>query len=299
MGLPHVLHGRGGRSSSLWLLLVLPATGIANGDDDDDGIFYLSGTAQPDYDPENPKNEVIRMTSAFNPLIGDVRFAAVARVFDERVKVWHLDNMLEVKHRFTANHSCGIGSPRFALAIDRDGDGDSDGNAFGYVGTSPSFVGCPQRTWLYEDGTGGDGITGLGPFPSGTVGTGSDPGPFTTPNEELEWDTTQLGGPFYNTWSQMETFFATLYPNHHVCAARYVDDFGAPPGTGHADLIVMGDAVLDGHEDIAGRGDPFAGDPCDNDDDDDGEDDRDDDDHGEDGDDGFDHDDWDDRRGDD
>jgi hypothetical protein len=275
------------------LLLALPAPVIANDDDDDDGVFFLSGTAQADHDPENPKNEVIRLTSAFPgppPLFG-----AVARVFDERVKVWDLDNQLEVRHRFRAPHSCGVGSPRMALAIDRDGDGDSDGNAFGYFGASPAFAGCPPETWWHEDFTGaGDPlITGVPLFPSvNPIGVPGDPGP--VPNEELEWDITQFGGPFYNTWSMVEAFFA-LQPNHRVCAARYVDDFGAPPGTGHADLIVMGDAVLDGHEDIAGRGDPFAGDPCDDDDDDDGEDDREDDDHGENGDDGFDHDDWDDK----
>ena len=32
--------------------------------------------------------------------------------------------------------------------------GDSDGNAFGYFGTAPSFIGCPVETWLYEDLTG-------------------------------------------------------------------------------------------------------------------------------------------------
>ncbi|MGH3118109.1 MAG: hypothetical protein ACRDQ2_13550, partial [Gaiellales bacterium] len=77
-----------------------------------------------------------------------------------------------------------------ALAIDRDGDGDSDGAAFGYVGTFPNFDTCPQETWIYEDFTGGDTITGPGPFPSP---------PRTTPNEEKEWDLTQFGGPFYNT----------------------------------------------------------------------------------------------------
>lgn len=94
----------------------------------------------------------------------------MARVFKHKTRVPELDNMLENKHRFQGAppHSCGSGSPRMALAIDRDGDGDSDGNAFGYFGTFPAFVGCPVETWLYEDYTGPDSITGLGNglFPS-------------------------------------------------------------------------------------------------------------------------------------
>ena len=32
-----------------------------------DRVFYLAGTAQQDTDPENPKNQVIRLTSVFDP----------------------------------------------------------------------------------------------------------------------------------------------------------------------------------------------------------------------------------------
>lgn len=78
-------------------------------------------------------------------------------------------------------HTCGLGSPRVSLAIDRDGDGDSDGNAFGYLGTSPAFAACPQRTWLFEDFTGGDSITGPGPSPSiNTIGGAEAGGPPTS-----------------------------------------------------------------------------------------------------------------------
>lgn len=270
---------------ALGAAVVFAASAQAGDDDDDRGDrgdrkFFLTGTARPDRDPENRENEVIRLTSAFDPLNPRAaQFGAVARVFKEKTRVPELDNMLENKHRFKAPHSCGVGSPRMALAIDRDGDGDSDGNAFGYFGTSPAFSGCPPEVWLYEDYTGPDSISGLstapGPsFPApGTLGP-SLAGGF--PNEQLEWDITQFGGPFYNTWSMVETFFSA-HPRHRICAARYVDDFGTPPGTGHADLITMGDAVLEDHEDIAGRADPFKDDPCkfsrDDDDDDDGDDD--------------------------
>lgn len=56
-----------------------------------------------------------------------------------------------------------------------------------------------------------------------------------------------------------------------------MDDFGAPPGSGHADIITMGDATWNGWDDTKGRRDPFAGDACEvtGDDDDDNDDDGD------------------------
>jgi hypothetical protein len=231
-----------------------------------DRVFYLAGTAMHDRDLENPKNQVIRLRSAFDPMQPEAaQFGAVARVFQRghrATKVWDLDNQLEAKHRFEAPHSCGIGSPRMTLAIDTDGDGESDGNAFGYVGTPPGFVSCPPEVWLYEDFTGPDSIIGLAGFLFISANPPGVPGrPSPAPNEELEWDLTQFGGPFYNTWSQVELFFAA-HPEHRVCAARYVDDFGAPPGSGHADIITLGDATWNGWDDTKGRRDVFAGDPC-------------------------------------
>jgi hypothetical protein len=165
------------------LTVALPAG--ANGDDDDDGEFRLGGTAQHARDPENQANEVIRIRTDQAP-----EFGTVSRKLGVRVP--QLDNLLSVKAWFESPKTCIGGSPRFQLAIDTDGNGQSNGNAFGYFGTSPNFAACPMNTWLYEDLTGGgDSITGLGPTPS----TG-----FATPNEELEWDLTQFGGAFYNTW---------------------------------------------------------------------------------------------------
>jgi hypothetical protein len=238
-----------------------------------DRVFFLTGTAKHDTDPENPKNQVVRLTSAFDPANPSrAQHGAIARVFRSVVKVWDLDNQLEVKAWFREPHSCGQGSPRMSLAVDRDGDGKSDGNAFGYVGTSPNFVACPQRVWIYEDFTGGDTITGPGPGVStNPPGVPGEPG--IVPNEQLEWDLTQFGGPFYNTWSQVEAFFAA-HARHRVCAARYVEDNGTPPGTSYADVITMGDATWNGFHDTAGRGDPFSGDPCKFRGDDNGEDDH-------------------------
>ena len=49
----------------------------------------------------------------------------------------------------------------------------------------------PSRSWKYRDAA-GQVLYGV-----------------------LRWDLTQFGGAFYNTWSDVETFFAA-YPNHRV-----------------------------------------------------------------------------------
>jgi hypothetical protein len=270
--------------------------------DDGGGGFLLGGTAQLDEDPENPANDVIRIRTNMPPFFG-----TVSRTVN--VKIDKLDNMLEFKAWFyvgvaePVGKSCVGGAPRLQLAIDLNGDGSSDGNAFGYFGPSPSFTLCPQNTWLYEDLTGGDGITGLGPIPS----TG-----FMTPNEETEWDLTQFfcpmgtlppgppsdpcitPQPFVINWSLAEQVIGGAFPNHLVCTVALVDDtFGVPlmSGVAYYDLFSAGTATWTDESDIAGRG--FAqgcGRP------DDGDDDDDDGDHDHDGDDDDDDDEYDDDR---
>lgn len=39
--------------------------------------------------------------------------------------------------------SCAAGSPRYQINLDTDGDGDTDGSAFSYIGPPPSYTGCP------------------------------------------------------------------------------------------------------------------------------------------------------------
>jgi hypothetical protein len=220
--------------------------------------FLLGGTAQLAQDPENPANDVIRIRTDIAPFFGTVS----RRV---NVKVHKLDNMLEFKSWYETGpplKTCIGGSPRFELAVDLDGDGESDGNAFGDTGVNGSGTGCPQQTWLSEDLTGGDGVTGLGVFPSP---------PFTTPNEEAEWSASQLGGPGMPgagvPWSVFEEFLRT-FPNHVVCTVALVDDtFGIPgmSGTAYYDIISAGRATFKDRDDIGGRG--FAR-GCDRDEDD-------------------------------
>jgi hypothetical protein len=251
----------------LVLVWVVVPGAFATGEDGEDR-WLLGGTAQLAQDPENPANDVIRIDTSTGG------FGTVSRTVN--VKADKLDNMLEFKSWFEAGpppKTCIGGSPRFQLAIDLDGDGDSDGNAFGDTGINGSGTGCPQETWLYEDLTGGDGVTGLGLTPS----TGH-----TTPNEENEWALAQLGGPGVPgagvPWSVAETFLAA-FPFHKVCTVALVDDtFGAPgmSGIAYYDIISGGRATFEDRHDIAGRG--FArgcGPPEDDDDDDDGDDDHD------------------------
>jgi hypothetical protein len=239
-----------------------PAEAPSFSSGDNGGRFRLGGTAQLAQDPENPANDVIRITTDVAPFFGTVS----RRV---NVKIDKLDNMLEFKAWFARNptlvgKTCHGGAPRLQLAIDRDGDGDSDGNAQGYFGASPNFTLCPQETWLYED------LTGPGDFFI-TGGVLAPSTGFTTLNEELEWDLTQFGGAFYNTWSQVEIFFGAN-PNHLVCTVALVDDQFTPlmQGTAYYDLFSAGTATWTDRSDIGGRG--FAQ-GCDDDDDDDGDDD--------------------------
>lgn len=243
----------------------VPAPTLSSGESEGGGKFLLGGTAQLDEDPENPANDVIRIRTDVPPFFG-----TVSRTVN--VKIDKLDNMLEFKMWFEGGYdipgaplkTCVGGSPRFELAIDTDGDGESDGNVFLDTGVNGSGTGCPIETWLYEDFTGGDGITGLGAF----VSTG-----YPTPNEEPECAASQFvvppvlpGGPGEPgpgtpgagvPWSVCELFFLTNFPNHVVCTVALVDDtFGAvgQSGIAYYDLISHGRATWVDRSDIAGRG---------------------------------------------
>jgi hypothetical protein len=276
-----------------------PAEGpsFSGSSDDNGGGFFLGGTAQLAQDPENPANDVIRINTTLAPgqcspltlpPFQNCPSGTVSRTVN--VKVDKLDNMLEFKAWFNGYDVAGLktcigGSPRIQLAIDTDGDGESNGNAHGYFGASPNFAGCPSDTWLYED------LTGPGDFFI-TGGVLAPSTGYLTPNEELEWDLTQFGGSFYNTWSQTELFFANGFPQHLVCTVALVDDtFGAPgmSGIAYYDLFSAGKATWTDRSDIAGRG--FAK-GC-------GRPDHDDDDHDDDHDGDHDHDDDDDKYDDD
>jgi hypothetical protein len=238
------------------LLVGAPTAAIANGDENGNGGFLLGGTAQHAQDPENPANDVIRVSTLTSPFFG-----TVSRTLN--VKIMALDNQVEWKSYFVAPKTCVGGSPRMQLAIDLNGDGTSDGNAFGNFGPGPFGTGCVSNIWDYQD------LTDLAP----------------------RWDVTQLTGlgeiptplpgnvnPFLVPWDLLETL-VSAFPNHLVCTGQLTDDtFGIPgmSGIAYYDLISIGNETWNDHDDTAGRG--FArgcGAPDDDGDDDDGDDDHD------------------------
>jgi len=188
------------------------------------GNFKLFGNAKDTVDPQNPYNEVISFdTTNANSVAG------AYRQFGDHVKIHMLDNMVELKY-FYVGRSCGGGSTRVQLGIDRDGDHKFDGNAFGYVGDKPFGGGCPSGEWVYEDMT----------------------------NNSMKWDISQLGGGMTMSWDQMETFINSVYPNHNVLNFVLVDDsasfFPTDKGCAFFDLVSAGPRTLINHEDTADGG---------------------------------------------
>jgi len=178
--------------------------------------FRLAGTAEDDFDPENPVNEVLSMSTAVPP-----NFGVAYR--DLRVQVEELDNQIQLKYFFVAEHTCGVGTPRVYLRIDRDGDGVSDGSAFGYIGLPPQFGTCATNAWTFEDLT----------------------------DDLLRWDLTQFGGPFYNTWTEVEAFFAAD-PEHEVLRGGVVHDTSNPlVGQVYFDNVTIGNRSIENHADTA------------------------------------------------
>lgn len=194
-------------------------------------------------------NDVIKIDTLTAP-----QYGTVSRRLG--TKIAFLDNMLEFKSYFQ-NRSCGGGSPRIQLGIDVDGDGTIDANAFAY--TAPPFTGCVPNRWQYDDVT----------------------------DELPRWDATQLakfgfpaaasicsnplfaGNPVvcpvggfqtnsgYIPWIVFKTVLTTLFPNHMVCTGALVDDSGwfpAAAGVAYYDIISLGRATWENHEDSVGRG---------------------------------------------
>lgn len=185
-----------------------------------DGTFF--GTTRHDKDPLDPRNHVIAIDttdvdgSGLNPA-GIFEFGAVRRTLNTKISA--LDEHLEVSY-FFSGRSCGGGSPRIQLAIDTDGNGVSNGNAFGYIGPPPNFVGCVQNQWVHEDLT-------LSVLEGGAL--------------SVSWDLTQFAAllppgtipAFVITWDLAKQIITTFFPSHRVLRGSLVDDSswcGPPQG---------------------------------------------------------------------
>jgi len=180
------------------------------------GSFTLGGTAFRAQDPTNPANFVVSMDTT---TAGSFGFATRTM----SVSFASLTGLLSVDY-YLAGRDCGGGSPRISLSVDITGDDVSDGNAFGYVGPTPSFAGCVINTWQAGDLT----------------------------DSASRWDLTQFGGPFYNTWSDALTFFAAK-PFMTVLRASLVDDSAWLPsaaGVAYYDNLLLGDMVLSDPSDV-------------------------------------------------
>jgi len=179
--------------------------------------FELLFAMVDDDDPVNTTNDVISVltTTAYPDGIG-VAF----RNLPPGIKIAALTDQLQLKYYFPAR-SCGGGSPRIELAIDTDGDGHSNGNAFGYVGHTGFGGGCLTGLWDFVD------MTDLVP---------------------ARWDLTQFGLGYHN-WFSAVAAMNTTFPNHRVLSGSLVDDscsFSAPScGQAYYDLLTIENRTLE------------------------------------------------------
>lgn len=130
----------------------------------------------------NPGNAAqIRSDAAVPPSFGGVRI-------DVPAGITTLADLTTLSTDFNVtDDDCGGGSPRFQVRIDYDNDGvvsAGDANVFVYLGPSPNYIGCTPNTWVL----------------SGNL--------VTDPNSR--WDTSQVGGTFYDTYATAVTLTAGL-----------------------------------------------------------------------------------------
>jgi hypothetical protein len=185
--------------------------------------FELLFAMVDDKDPQNPTNDVISV------LTTPATIGVALRNLPPGIKIAALDHQINLKYYFPSRN-CGGGSPRIQLAIDRNGDGAFDGNAFGYVGHAPFGTGCVTGEWDIIDMT-------------DTIG---------------RWDLSQLGGGMTMTWDQAEAFVMTTYPNHQVLSGSLTDDSCgfAPTACGQAyyDLVTIENRTLENDQDTVKNG---------------------------------------------
>jgi len=188
--------------------------------------FELLYAMDDDQDPQNATNDVISVltTTAYPAGIG-VAFRNTPPGF----KIAALTNQLQLKYYFPGR-SCGGGSPRIQIAIDTDGNGTSNGNAFGYVGHTGFGGGCVTGVWDYVD---------------------------MTDNVPFRWDLTQFGLG-YHSWPTAVAAMTTAFPNHKVLSGSLVDDscsFASTScGRAYYDLFTFENRTLEQDEDTVKNG---------------------------------------------
>ncbi len=180
--------------------------------------FELFYTAADAADPQNPTNQVITMDTTGGAI------GVALRKLNPGINISTLTNQLQLKYFFPAR-TCAGGSPRIQLAIDTDGDGASNGNAFGYVGHGGFGTGCLTGVWDFVD---------------------------LTDSVPARWDLTQFGLG-YHSWQTAVAAMNAMFPNHRVLRGSLVDDSGgfAPTAAGVAfyDLVTIGHRTLENWQD--------------------------------------------------
>jgi hypothetical protein len=200
-------------------LLVMPlasATAVV-----EEAKYTLFGTAARAKSPSNPADQVITINTTPTNSVG----GATRRM---NQTVHSLDGLISLDYFFVNGKTCGGGSPRIQLAVDTDGDGVSNGNAFGYQGTAAFGGGCISgNRWVHEDFT--DNVP--------------------------RWDLTQFGGGFTNTWATVEAFFAAK-PHEQVLRGTLVEDACSfvPTNCGRTfdDTVKIGNRTLENWSDTKG-----------------------------------------------
>jgi len=182
--------------------------------------FELLFAMMNDQDPQNSDNDVISLVAT------PTAIGVAVRDMLPDVKIETLTNQISLKYYFLGTRTCDGGSPRIQLYID-PGDGTKPRNAFGYISKLPGG-GCPSNMWQFQD-----------------MANLSDP--------VAEWDLTQFGGAYANTWGQVVTFFDTVYPNHVVLSGGVYDDSCSfdPLACGKAyyDLLTVENRTLENRQD--------------------------------------------------
>jgi hypothetical protein len=195
--------------------------------------FELLFAMNDDHDPQNLTNDVISVITTTDYPAG---IGVALRNTPPGFKIGALTNQLQLKYYFPVpplpltSRSCSGGSPRIQIAIDTDGDGTFDGNAFGYVGRTGFGGGCVSGVWDFVDMT--DAVP-------------------------ARWDLTQLGLGYQN-WASAVSLITTTYPNHRVLSGSLVDDSCsfAPTSCGKAyyDLLTFENRTLEQDQDTVKNG---------------------------------------------
>jgi hypothetical protein len=188
--------------------------------------FELLFAMNDDQDPQNVTNDVISVVTTTDYPAG---IGVAIRNTPPGFKIAALDHQINLKYYFPLR-TCAGGSPRIQVGIDRDGDGNFDGNAFGYVGHAPFGAGCITAEWDIIDMTDNIG----------------------------RWDLSQFGGGMTMTWDDAETFITTAFPNHRVVYGSLVDDscsFAlASCGQAYYDLFTYENRTLEQDQDTVKGG---------------------------------------------